>query len=116
MSERTMEERVGDLEKLAQTIAPLRGQVAQLGDRVAGVESRLGTVEWQIVQLRTEVADGFSAIRGELKTGLEGVRAESREDIAALGRETAAGFLHIGAEMRALHEDLVERIGSIGRS
>ena len=102
MSAKTMDERVGDLEKLAHTLAPLPGQMAQLGDRVADVESRLGTVESrlgtvesQIVQLRTEMADGFSATKEEL-----------REDIAALGRETAAGFLHFGTEMRGLNSKM----------
>jgi chromosome segregation ATPase len=118
MSEKTMDERVGDLEKVAQTLAPLPGQMAQLSDRVAGVESRLGdvesrlgtvesrlgTVESQIVLLRSDMNDGFSAIRGELKDGLVGVRTELREAIAALGRDTAAHFVQAGIEMRTLFE------------
>ena len=106
MSGRTMEQRVGDLEKLAQTLAPMPGQMAQLGDRVADVESRLGSVESrlglvqsQIVQLRTDMSDGFSATKEEL-----------REDIAALGREMAAQFVRAGNQTRMLHEDLVERM------
>lgn len=123
MTEKTMDERVGDLEKVAQTLRSLPGQVAQLDDRVADVESRLGNVdarlgnvelrlgnvESQIVQLRTDMGDGFSAIRGELKDGLEGVKIELREDIASLGRETAAGFLRAGVEMRALFEEHLGR-------
>ena len=112
MSGRTMEQRVGDLEKLAQTLAPMPGQMAQLGDRVADVESRLGSVESrlglvqsQIVQLRTDMSDGFSATKEEL-----------REDVAALGREMAAQFVRAGNQTRMLHEDLVERIGRIGKS
>ena len=110
-----MDERIGDLEKLAHTLAPLPGQMAQLGDRLAGVVWRLGTVESQIVQLRTDMNDGFSSIRGELKEGLEGVRSELREDIAALGRETAAGFLHVGTEMRGLHSKMDRLLESRGR-
>ena len=109
MSGRTMDEGVSDLEKLAQTLAPLPGHLAELGDRVAGVETRLGTVESQIVQLRTEMTDEFSAIRGELKGGLHAVRTELRQDIASLGRETAAGFLRAGVEMRALFEEHLGR-------
>ena len=80
--------------------------MAQLGDRVAHVESRLGTVESQIVQLRADMPDEFSALRGELKDGLQVVKTELREDIASLGRETAAGFLHFGTEMRGLHSKM----------
>ena len=106
MSGRTMEQRVGDLEKLAQTLAPLPGTVAELGDRVAGVEVRLGTVESQIVQLRTEMADGFSATKTELRGEMVEMKTELREDIAALGRETAAGFLRVDVDMRGLHSKL----------
>jgi len=84
-------------------------QVAQLGERVAGVESRLGVVESrlgvvesQIVQLRTDLSDGFSATKEEL-----------REDIAAIGREMTAQFVRAGNETRVLHEDLVGRISRL---
>ncbi len=36
-------------------------------------------------------------------------KSELREDIAALGRETAAGFLRAGVEMRALFEEHLGR-------
>ena len=101
MSARTMDERVSHLEKLAKSLAPLPGQMAELGDRVAGVETRLGTVESQIVQLRTETVGGFFAIRSEMAD----MKAELRDDIASLGQETAAGFVRIGEEMRFLFEE-----------
>ena len=96
MSERVIKERMETLEKDVESLQSLPAEVKVLTLRVAGVES-------QIVQLRTEMADEFSAIRGQLKDGLEGVRTELREDIAALGRETAAGFLYWGGEMRSVH-------------
>lgn len=105
MSEQTMDERVGNLEKLAQTLAPLPAQVAQLDHRVADVESRLGNVESQIVQLRTEMGDEFSAVRKEMSEMNLGLQ----EDIASLGRDTAAGFLRAGVEMRALFEEHLGR-------
>jgi hypothetical protein len=111
MNGKTMEERVTDLEKLAQTLAPLPGAVAELNVRMGGVEGRLTTVESQIVQLRTEMNDGFSAVRAEMAD----MKAELTEDIAAQGRETAAGFLSLGTEMRTLHEDLIDRIARLHR-
>ena len=108
MTGKTMDERVEDLEKLAQTLAPLPAEVRQLSHRMVSVESRLGgvesrlgsvesrvgTVESQIVQLRTDMTDGFSAIRSEL-----------HEDIAGLGRDMAQGFLRVEEKMRTLFED-----------
>jgi predicted nuclease with TOPRIM domain len=105
MTGKTMDERVEDLEKLAQTLAPLPAEVRQVSQRMASVESRLGGVEArvgtvvsQIVQLRTEVSDGFSAIRSELQ-----------EDIAGLSRDTAQGLLRVEVKMRTLFEEYVGR-------
>jgi hypothetical protein len=106
MSGRTMDQRVGDLEKLAHTLALLPREVAQLGNRVAGVESHLDSVESQIVQLRTEMFGGFSAIRGQMAD----MKTELREDISSLGREAAAGFIRVGEEMRVLFEERFGRL------
>jgi hypothetical protein len=37
--------------------------------RLSGVEVRLGTLELQFVQLRSEMHDGFSAMRAEITAG-----------------------------------------------
>ena len=104
MAGKTMEERVMDLEKLAETLAPLPAQVA-------GLTERMAAVELQSVQLRSEMHAGFSAIRGEMAD----MKAELREDIAAQGIDTAALLFELRTEMRMLHEDVVERIARIGR-
>jgi hypothetical protein len=41
----------------------------------------------------------FSAVRGEMAA----MKDELREDIAAQGREMAAGFLAVGSDLRGLH-------------
>jgi hypothetical protein len=58
------------------------------------------------VQLRTDMNDGFSAIRGEMAD----MKTELREDITSLGRETAAGFILVGEEMRVLFEERFGRL------
>ena len=75
MNARTLEQRVESLEK---SIEPLR----ELPGRVSGLES-------QIVQLRTEMREEFSAIRSEMVTS-DGLAAEfdrrglvTRQDLAA---------------------------------
>ena len=89
MTGRTMEERATDLEKLAETLAPLPAQIA-------GLTERMAAVELQNVQLRSEIQVGFSAIRGEMAE----MKAELREDIAAQGRDTAERLLELGTELR----------------
>jgi hypothetical protein len=81
---------------------PLPAEVRQLGERMGGVEGRLTGVESQIVQLRLEMADGFSA-----------VKAEFRDEIAVHARETAGHVLETQRQMRVLYEDLVGRIALI---
>jgi hypothetical protein len=54
---------------------------------LAGLPARLERVELHIVQLRTEMRDGFSALRTELQAEMHAFRDELR------------------AEMRTLHED-----------
>jgi septation ring formation regulator EzrA len=114
-----MDDRVTNLEKIAETLAPIPGQLAALtarfGDVEGGLDSvagRLTVVESQIVQLRTELRDEFSAVRGEMSemgSSLRGEIAQVREDIATLGRETAERFLQFGSEMRTLFEESLGR-------
>jgi hypothetical protein len=117
----------------------LPAQVADLTERVAGVES-------QVLQLRHEMRDGFFAIRSELgsrieavDTGLRGemasktelrdemasmktelraemasMKTELREDIAALGRETVGLFDAAQRNARILHEEVLERLKALG--
>jgi hypothetical protein len=52
------------VEDLEETVESLR----DLPDRTAKLEARMGAVETQIVQLRTEMRDEFSAIRRDMVT------------------------------------------------
>jgi phosphoglycerate-specific signal transduction histidine kinase len=106
MNGKTLDERVTDLEKLAQTLAPLPEEVRGLKVRVAAVES-------QIVHLRTDMNVEFSAIRGEMAA----MKDELREDIVALGRETAAhvlrlhrGFDDIRGEIQRSTQKVLDRL------
>ena len=117
MSGKTMDERVTTLEKLAETLAPLPGEVAGLTVRMGAVESRLTAVELQQLQLRAEMHAEFLAVRQEMarREDIAAVRGE----IAAQGRELAGHFVNLrtelGTQMRVLYEDLVERIARINR-
>ena len=109
------------VEHLEETVESLR----DLPDRTAKLEARMGAVETQIVQLRTEMRDEFSAIRRDMvtkddlrdelsrfatKDDLNALRNEVREDIADLGRDFAARLLESEGRTRVLIEDLGSRI------
>jgi len=102
-------------------------QLEGLPDRLVSVEGRLGlvegrlvlvSVESQIVQLRTEMADGFSALRSEMrKDSLKLAeliderfvqqKRELLQEIRSLNEET-------NAQSRALYEDLKDSIKRLG--
>ncbi len=139
MRVRELAVRVDTLEKQVSLLLQLPAQVADLTERVAGVES-------QVLQLRHEMRDGFSAIRSELgsrieavDTGLRGemasktelrdemasmktelraemasMKTELREDIAALGRETVRLFDAAQRNARILHEEVLDRLKALG--
>jgi hypothetical protein len=62
---------------------------------VEGSQQRWDVLTTQILQLQTEMREGFSAIRGEFSA----IREEFRRDLAALGNQ-----------MRVLHEDVIARL------
>jgi hypothetical protein len=116
------------LEHLEKTVDSLR----ELPARVTGVEVRVTAVEEQVVQLRGEMRDGFSAVlqvidassvatqrlideaRAETKQGFADVRTEMAQGFATVRVEITQGLTDVRTEMRVLHEDLVERIARIG--
>ena len=102
------------VEYLEETVDPLR----DLPDRTAKLEARMGAVETQIVQLRTEMHDEFSAIRSEFKADLAsleirtaehfvGLRDGLRQDIAGMGRDLAGLFLESRRQTQVLIEGLI---------
>ena len=95
MAARSLNERVEILEQKV-------GELQTLPDRVTGLES-------QILQLRGEMRDGFSAILARVQEGDEETRRYSR----ALHEEVLTK-LHEGDEetrnqMRTLHEEVISR-------
>ena len=85
---------------------------------------RMDRVESQVVQIRTEMHDEFSAVRQEIRTAGEEVKRELGEEIRA-GDEETRRLMHVLQEevnrefragdeetrrlMRVLHEDVIGR-------
>jgi phosphotransferase system IIB component len=104
----------GKLEKTVSALIGLPGEVSQLSRRV-------GTLESQMVQLRTEMKDESSAVRHELaetRDNLLGVIESGGQAtlrlLAEVREETNARFDGLSRQMRVLHEDVIERISRLG--
>ena len=101
------------LEKRVET---LERQVSELATR-----DDVRAVADQILHLGTEMRDGLSAIREEIRVGDEETRRVLREEIRAGDEETRRVLreeLRTGDEesrqfMRMLYEDVIDRLGKL---
>jgi predicted nuclease with TOPRIM domain len=87
-----------------------------LEQRVAGLESlpgRVTAVERQIVQLREEMRDGFSAIRQEMTSEVGGLRGEFGELRGEFG-ELRGEFGELRGEVGELRGEVGELRGEVG--
>ncbi len=89
------------------TPQPLESRVENLEERVTNIEESVGPgdpAEPQVLPLRTEMRNGFSAVRAELKT-LDGRVTTLDGKVTALD----AKVTDVSTHMRVLHEDMIER-------
>src|SRR5215213_4657332 len=96
---------------------PLEQRVERLERRMTTLEelpARVGALESQVVQLRKEMHDEFSALRGDVRVGDEETRRDLRLEIKAMGDRLEAGIDDAKRLARVLHEEVIERISRIG--
>lgn len=111
MAEESLEHRVDMLEHQMQALI-------ELPERVASIEA-------QILLLRTEMREEFSALRAEIHLGDNASRGETRSTAERIRDEALATAEGLRAEIRAgdeetrrlmriLHEDVISRIAALG--
>jgi hypothetical protein len=112
VSEKSIAERVETLEKSMDLRGTLPAEVKGLATKVLAVESRLTTVESQLVQLRTDMNNGFSATLQIIESSSKATqtRFDETQKIVRDGNEETR------REMRVLHEDLVKRIAVLSEA
>ena len=113
MSDRSLEVRVTNLENLARTLEPLPQEVRALRHEMGDVTTRLTAVESQVVQLRGEMRDGFSAIREEIAVQGQELRAEMTAQGQELRAEMTAQGQKLRAEMNAQGQGLRGEIAAV---
>ena len=93
MPDELLSDRVERLEKTVEGLQTLPADVAALGERV-------GAVETQILQLRTEMHSEFSDVRSEMRTEFAAVRAEMRTEFADVRTEVRTEFAAVRSELQ----------------
>jgi len=93
MPDELLSDRVERLENTVEGFQTLPADVAALGERV-------GSVETQILQLRTEMSSEFSDVRSEMRTEFADVRSEMRTEFAAVRSEMQTEFAAVRSEMQ----------------
>ena len=94
-------------------------------DKLEELPGRVAALESQIVHLRTEMRDEFSAVRSDVQDLGTGLRQEIREQGGVLRQEMRGLNEGLREEMiglndrtltlmRVLHEDMIERIKWLG--
>jgi len=100
------------VEMLEETLNSLR----QVPDDLKALNGRMTRVDVQMLQLRTEMREEFSAVRGEMATkadlaeGLAAARIAAKDDLAAMRRDLANN------ELADLKRELREDIAGMGRN
>jgi hypothetical protein len=107
------------VEMLEETVESLR---RRLPEDMKALNRRVTGVELQILLLRTEMREEFSAVRSEMATksetatkkDLADLREELREDIAATARESVALHLESQRQSRMMFEELRSMLRVLG--
>ena len=100
------------VEMLEETLNSLR----QVPDDLKALNGRMTRVDVQMLKLRTEMREEFSAVRGEMATkadlaeGLAAARIAAKDDLAAMRRDLANN------ELADLKRELREDIAGMGRN
>ena len=124
------------LEKCVEIVEEQVQRLAALPDRVGALEGRVASLELTFLQhreemraaifaVRTDMADGFAAVRGEMASLATVLRQEMREGDEQLRAEMRTGYNALLQQMRqfdderrtqtlALHEDVIARISLLG--
>ena len=103
-------------QSVATRVEGLEGRVTQLEK----LPRRIDRIESQIVRLRTEMHDEFSAVRTEMREGFAAVRTEIRsgdeETRRELREEIRSGDEETRRYMRVLFEEYVGRLKLVGEA
>jgi uncharacterized coiled-coil DUF342 family protein len=94
----------------------LVARVEVLEKRMTALEelpARVSALEVQVLQLRTEMRDEFSAVRQEMRALNEATRGEMRALGEELRGEMRALNDHTLTQVRVLHEEVIDRIARL---
>jgi hypothetical protein len=88
----------------------LEDRVTLLENNLRGLPERVGSLETLVTELTVEFVQFRGEVRAEFSATREELRAEIRSGDAALHKKFDARLDELGAEMRTLFENAIERI------
>ena len=109
-----LEQKMGQLERLPDRMESVEGRLGSVEGRLGSVEGRLTSVESQILQLRGDMNNGFSASRAEIQNDFRNLAEMINERFVRQAAEMRRLNDHTNAQMRMLYEDLKDSIKRIG--
>ena len=83
-------------------------QLHAIDVRLASLDANMASVASQVVQLREEMHDEFSAVRDEMRGGDSAVREEMQTGDWGIREEMQGGFAALREEMHALHGEAIQ--------
>lgn len=86
----------------------LPDQLHAIDVRLASLDANMASVASQVVQLREEMHDEFSAVRDEMRGGDSAVREEMQTGDWGIREEMQGGFAALREEMHALHGEAIQ--------
>ena len=101
-----LEQHVEKLKELPSRMSGVETRLTSVEGRLTSVDGRLTSVEAQVVQLRSEMNGGFSA----LSYAVNALHA----DMVARFEANDHKFEGLRRDMHLLHEDVLERIARLG--
>jgi predicted nucleic acid-binding Zn-ribbon protein len=110
-----LESTMADLNELPEQFKELSSQFLELR---SDVRDEVSALRHEMVGMRGELRGEMNAMRDELRGEMAETRDELRDEMAAMHTELAGAILlcerRVVAEMRVLHEAVLERIALIG--
>jgi len=103
----------GEVGGLRGGVGELRGEVGELRGEVGELRGEVGELRGQVGELG-EKGDRLRGEVGELRGALTALGVDLRAEMASMHYDLAKAILANGVEMRALHEEVMERLNLLG--
>ena len=111
--EPSLTDRVEALERTTRDLETLPAKVDAIANELKALREEMRAGDQS---LREEIRAGDESLRVEIRAGDEATRTEMRTGFATLRQEIKDGDEETRRYMRVLHEDVIQRLATIGEA